>query len=311
LNLAGTSTGRLSSSNPNLQNVPDASHTGVEIRGGFIPTPGNVFIEADHKQLEVRVAAWLSGDEVMRGIFESGRDPHQEIAYSIYGLPKEQITHYMRWLAKNILFGLLYGRGYESVATGPEQEDIAARGGRRWGLDEVKSFYDNLLAEWAQFAEWQQNQKVMGYRDGEIVMPTGRRRRFGFIPRHDAGYVGRASFNNPIQGTASDFTLYALIRLHARLPEGAHLVLTVHDSLLIDCPRHLVDEVCDLIHEVMEDDTLFDIDVPLLADIDIEERWGEKEGAKQHIPIVEQEAIERAENESKVRTLKTAEPYSS
>ena len=311
LNLAGTATGRLSSSNPNLQNVPDASHTGVEIRGGFIPTPGNVFIEADHKQLEVRVAAWLSGDEVMRGIFESGRDPHQEIAYSIYGLPKEQITHYMRWLAKNILFGLLYGRGYESVATGPEQEDIAARGGRRWGLAEVKSFYDNLLAEWAQFAEWQQNQKVMGYRDGEIVMPTGRRRRFGFIPRHDAGYVGRASFNNPIQGTASDFTLYALIQIHAQLPEGAHLVLTVHDSLLIDCPEHLVEEVCALIHEVMEEDTLFDIDVPLLADIDIEKRWGEKEGAKQHIPIVEQEAIERAENEAKLTTLVTAEPYPS
>lgn len=296
-NMAGTATGRLSSSNPNLQNIPDASHTGVEIRAGFVPSPGNVLIEADHKQLEVRIAAWLSGDDVMRAVFESGRDPHQEIAFSIYNKPKEEVTHYMRWLAKNILFGLLYGRGYESVATGPEQEDIAARGGKRWGLEEVKGFYDNLLAQWSRFAAWQQAQKEKGYRDGMVTMPTGRRRRFDFIPPHDGGYVGRASFNNPIQGTASDFTLDALIKLHARLPEGAHIVLTVHDAIIIECRKDLVDEVTALIHEVMERDTLFDIDVPLLADVEVEERWGVKEFAKQHMTLEEikaQEAEERA-----------------
>jgi DNA polymerase-1 len=288
-NLAGTSTGRLSSSNPNLQNVPDASHTGVEIRAGFIPPPGHVFIEADYKQLEVRVAAWLSDDATMKEIFVSGRDPHQEIAHSIYHKPKEEVTHYMRWLAKNILFGLLYGRGYESVATGPEQEDIAARGGQRWGLDEVKMFYDNLLAEWKDFAAWQKNQKHIGYTEAEIIMPTGRRRRFGFIPKHDNGYVGRASFNNPIQGTASDFTLYALLQLHARLPEGAHLVLTVHDSLAVECREELVDEVSALIEEIMTTDTLFDIDVPLAVDIDVEYRWGQKEFEKQHKVIADEE----------------------
>lgn len=297
-NLCGTATGRLSSSNPNLQNIPDASHTGVEIRAGFIPPEGHVLIEADYKQLEVRIAAWLSGDDVMRAVFESGRDPHQEIAFSIYNKPKEEVTHYMRWLAKNILFGLLYGRGYESVATGPEQEDIAARGGRRWGLEEVKGFYDNLLAQWRRFAAWQKAQKEMGYRDGVIKMPTGRRRRFDFIPPNDAGYVGRASFNNPIQGTASDFTLDALIKLHARLPEGAHIVLTVHDAIIIECRKDLVDEVTDLIREVMERDTLFDIDVPLLADVEVEERWGVKEFAKQHMTLEEIEAMEAQAREA-------------
>lgn len=285
-NLHGTATGRLSSSNPNLQNVPDASHTGIEIRAGFVAGEGNVLIEADYKQLEVRIAAWLSDDDAMRAIFEGGRDPHQEIAHSIYHKPKEEITHYMRWLAKNILFGLLYGRGYESVATGPEQEDIAARGGERWGLEEVKEFYDNLLAEWEDFAEWQRNQRELGYREGEITMPTGRRRRFGFIPKHDAGYVGRASFNNPIQGTASDFTLWALIRLHELLPEGADLVLTVHDSLMVECREELADEVAALIEHVMIEDQLIELDVPLAVDIDVSRRWGEEEFAKQHELVV-------------------------
>jgi uracil-DNA glycosylase family 4 len=286
-NLNGTSTGRLSSSGPNLQNVPDASHTGIEIRGGFVAEEGRVFVEADYKQLEVRIAAWLADDDAMREVFESGRDPHQEIAFSIYKKPKEEITHYMRWLAKNILFGLLYGRGAESVATGPEQEDIAARGGARWGIEDVKKFFSSLLEEWEDFAAWQQRQRELGYKEGQVTMPTGRKRRFDFIPKHDGGYVGRAAFNNPIQGTASDFTLWALIQLHAQLPEGACLVLTVHDSLMVECNEDQVEEIEALIQRVMTEETLFPIDVPLAVDIDVSRRWGEKEYEKQHQVIVD------------------------
>lgn len=299
LNIPGTATGRLSSSNPNLQNVPDASHTGIEIRGGFMADEGNVIIEADYKQLEVRIAAWLADDDNMRAVFESGRDPHQEIAFSIYKKPKEEITHYMRWLAKNILFGLLYGRGAESVAEGPEQEDIAARGGERWGKKDVEKFFASLLADWKDFAAWQANQKKMGYRDGEIRMPTGRRRRFAFIPKHDGGFVGRASFNNPIQGTASDFTLYALIKLHEQLPEGAYVILTVHDSIMIECREDMVDEVVELVERIMEEETLFDIDVPLKADIDVSKRWGEEETAMQHKSVVEIEKEKKAKAKRK------------
>lgn len=294
LNLHGTATGRLSSSGPNLQNVPDASHTGIEIRAGFVASPGHVLIEADYKQLEVRIAAWLAGDEAMKEVFKGDRDPHQEIAFSIYRKPKDEITHYMRWLAKNILFGLLYGRGYASVATGPEQEDIVARGGKRWDVDDVKKFYDQLLAEWADFAQWQQDQKALGYERQFVYTPTGRKKRFPFIPPQDAGYVGRASFNNPIQGTASDFTLDALIKLHARLPEGAYVVLTVHDSIMIECPEGMADDVEELIRVTMEEDTLFKLDVPLKVDIDVSQRWGEEEFAKQHVPIAE---VENAETE--------------
>ncbi|MBA2724746.1 MAG: hypothetical protein H0U53_02050 [Actinobacteria bacterium] len=287
-NLAGTSTGRLSSSNPNLQNVPDASHTGVEIRKGFIAAPGHVFVYADYKQLEVRIAAWLSGDAAMKEVFNSGRDPHQEIAHAIFHKPKEEITHYMRWLAKNIQFGLLYGRGYESVATGPEQEDIAMRGGTRWSVDEVKQFYDSLLAEWKDYAKWQQAQKATGYREGEVHMPTGRKRRFDFISKHDAGYVGRASFNNPTQGTASDFTLHALIQLHARLPVGAYLVSTIHDALMVECLEDQVDDVSSLMYDVMEHDTLFAIDdIALKIDLDVMYAWGEKDVVKAETLMVD------------------------
>lgn len=279
-NINGTATGRLSSSNPNLQNIPDASHTGVEVRGGFIAGEGNVFVYADYKQLEVRIAAWLSGDPKMKEVFESGRDPHQEIAWSIYQKPKEEISHYMRWLAKNILFGLLYGRGPESVATGPEQEDIVRYGGSRWTVPDVQKFFNNLLAEWEVYAAWQAERRRAGYRDGEVTMPSGRKKRFPFIPTHDAGYVGRASFNNPTQGTASDFTLFALIQLHQMLPAYAKIVLTVHDSIMVECPQTKADEIAELMRHVMEDMPLFDIDVPLAADIEIFERWAGDEFEK-------------------------------
>lgn len=276
-NPAGTSTGRLSSSNPNLQNVPDASHTGIEIRAGFMAPPGHKLIEADYKQLEVRIAAWLSDDPVMKEIFVSGRDCHQEIAFSIFKKPKGEISHYMRWLAKNILFGLLYGRGYESVATGPEQEDIARYGGERWSIEQVKEFFENLLAAWKDYAAWQQNQRQIGYKQHGVMMPTGRRRRFDFIPQHDAGYVGRASFNNPVQGVASDFTLNALIQLHARLPKPAHIISTVHDCIIVECPDELVEEVTALMHQIMEQEPLFEIGLPLQIDLEIGDRWGMKE----------------------------------
>jgi uracil-DNA glycosylase family 4 len=287
INLAGTATGRTSSSDPNLQNVPDASHIGIDIRAGFVASPGNVFVSADYKQLEVRIAADICGDPVMKEIFDSGRDPHQEIAYSIYHKPKSEISKFERWLAKNILFGLLYGRGYESVATGPEQEDIARHGGRRWTIDEVKSYFDSLLAEWEVFAAWQQNQKRIGYGEGEIVTPVGRHRRFPLILKHDGGHVGRASFNTPIQGTASDFTVYAMIRMHELLPKGASVILLIHDELIIECKESQAVKVAHLLKRTMENDTLYETDVPLAVDVEVSRGWGSKSGIDKDVINIE------------------------
>lgn len=276
-NLHGTETGRLSSSGPNLQNMPDTDHTGINVRGGFVAPKGYKLIEADYSQLEVRIAAELSGDPVMKEVFDSGRDVHSEISQLMYQLPADQIDSYMRMLGKNILFGLLYGRGAESVALGPEQEEVARKRGEKWSVEEVQEFFGNLLEEWERYAEWQQEQKKQGYEEGFVQLPSGRRRRFPFIPKHDGGSVARCSFNTPIQGTASDFTLYSVIQLHAKLPSEAHVISTVHDSILVEVPESMAEEVADMIEHIMTEDTLFDTDVPLKVKTKISDRWDWKQ----------------------------------
>lgn len=276
-NLHGTETGRLSSSGPNLQNIPDTDHTGINVRGGFVAPEGYKLIEADYSQLEVRIAAELSGDPVMKEVFDSGRDVHSEISQLMYQMPPEEIDSYMRMLGKNILFGLLYGRGAESVALGPEQEQVALKRGEKWSVEEVTEFFDNLLGEWQVYAEWQQQQKLRGYRDGYVQLPSGRRRRFPFISSRDGGSVARASFNTPIQGTASDFTLYAVIQMHRLLPPEAHVILTIHDSIMVECPAELAEDVADQMEHIMMNETLFRTKVPLKVKTKISERWDWKQ----------------------------------
>lgn len=276
-NLHGTETGRLSSSGPNLQNIPDTDHTGINVRGGFVAPEGYKLIEADYSQLEVRIAAELSKDPVMKEVFDSGRDVHSEISQLMYQMPPEDIDSYMRMLGKNILFGLLYGRGAESVALGPEQEEVAKKRGEKWSVEEVTSFFKNLLDEWEVYAEWQQAQKLRGYREGFVQLPSGRRRRFPFIGSRDGGSVGRASFNTPIQGTASDFTLYAVIMLHRKLPAEAQVILTIHDSIMVECPEHMAEEVADIMEHIMMNETLFPTNVPLKVKTKISDRWDWKQ----------------------------------
>lgn len=276
-NLHGTETGRLSSSGPNLQNIPDTDHTGINVRGGFVAPEGYKLIEADYSQLEVRIAAELSGDPVMKEVFDSGRDVHSEISQLMYQMPPEEIDSYMRMLGKNILFGLLYGRGAESVALGPEQEEVAKKRGEKWSVEEVTEFFGNLLREWEVYAEWQKERKLQGYREGYVQLPSGRKRRFPFISSRDGGSVGRASFNTPIQGTASDFTLYAVIMLHQKLPPNCHVILTIHDSIMVESPEEIAEEVADLMEHIMMNETLFPTKVPLKVKCKISDRWDWKQ----------------------------------
>lgn len=274
-NLHGTATGRLSSDNPNLQNIPDASHTGVEVRNGFIAPVGSVLIEADYSQLELRVAAWLSNDEGFKDVFIEGRDVHQEVTWALFEKTKEEASKYERYMAKCCNFGVMYGRGASSLAEGPEMDYIQDNGGTRWSKDEVQEFFDRMLGNWPRYNQWMDEQRVLVYKQQFVETPTGRRRRFPFIPPNDSGAAGRQAINTPIQGTASDFTVNALIRIHARLPEGAAIVSTVHDSILIECKKALVDEVLELVHEEMEINLPFDVDLPFVSDAEVAERWGE------------------------------------
>lgn len=276
LNIHGTASGRLSSTNPNLQNMPPASHTGIAIRSGFMAPEGYSLIDLDYKQLEVRVAAESSGDPAMLELFKSGGDPHAETSKIIYG--RSDVSHYERMLGKILTFGLLYGRSPDSIATGPEAEDIVARGGKRWAPNDVREFFGNLLSNWAVYAKWRQECREAPYKNGEIKFSIGRKRRFHFIPKHDGGHTGRQGINTPCQGTASDFCLYALIRLHDRLQGyDAQVISTVHDSLLIECRDDLLDEVLPIIQDVAENDTLWKTTVPLKIDIKVSKRWGQED----------------------------------
>lgn len=275
-NLHGTASGRLSSTNPNLQNVPPASHTGIPVRSGFKAPEGYSLIDADYKQLEVRVAAELSGDPTMIQMFKEGGDPHSKTSETIYG--RSDVSHYERMLGKIITFGLLYGRSPDSIATGPEAEDIVARGGKRWEPSDVREFFGNLLREWNVYADWRARCRDAPYQDGEITFSLGRKRRFGFIPRHDGGKAGRRGINTPCQGTASDFCLWSLIRLHEKLKDyPAQVICTVHDALIVEVRDDVLDEVKEIVRTTMESDTLWPTAVPLAVDLKVSERWSQED----------------------------------
>lgn len=275
-NLHGTATGRLSSDNPNLQNIPDSSHTKIEVRNGFVAPEGTVLIEADYSQLELRVAAWLSECPDFKQVFIDDRDVHQEVTWALFKKEKHEASKYERYMAKCCNFGVMYARGPSSLANGPEMDYIEENGGTRWTEDEVSEFFDRMLKNWPRYNEWMEEQSQRAYLDQYVEGPFGNKRRFPFIPSGDAGATGRQGINTPIQGTASHVTLTALIRIHNRLPEGAYIVSTVHDSILIECREDLVDEVLVIVKEEMEEN--LDIDpggVPFKADADVAPRWGE------------------------------------
>ena len=243
----GTSTGRLSSSNPNLQNIPEASHTKIEVRNGFVAPKGYGLIGADYSQLELRIAAHCSDDDNFCQMFIEGRDPHQEVAYAFFQKPSDQVTPYERYMAKCVNFGVVYGRGAESIALGPEMEHVVEIGGKRWTTEEVKEFFDKFFGHFPDFFVWCEEQKQFAYTNQYIESPLGRRRRFPMIPRNDGGAVGRQAVNTPIQGTASDFTLSSLIRINERLRDlPAHLILTIHDANYAECRLDYIDEVAEI-----------------------------------------------------------------
>lgn len=277
----GTATGRLASSNPNLQNIPEASHTKVEVRNGFVVPEGYGMIAADYSQLELRIAAHVSDDDNFCQMFIDGRDPHQEVAFAFFQKPEDQISAYERYMAKCVNFGVIYDRGAESIALGPEMEYVVDIGGTRWTTEEVREFFDKFFGHFPDFGKWREAQKAWAYEHQYVESPLGRRRRFPMIPRNDAGAVGRQAVNSPIQGTASDFTLNALININRRLKDyPAHIISTIHDSILTEARLDCIDEVAEIHREEMEDNVPLESRVPFKVEIKVGTRWGELEKIK-------------------------------
>jgi DNA polymerase-1 len=259
-----TATGRLSSSDPNLQNIPIRSLLGREIRKGFVPAPGHFFVGADYSQVELRVLAHLSHDPAFLEAFGEDRDIHRETAARIFGVDSDRVTPGMRDQAKTINFATIYGQGPVALAA---QLGISR--------SEARHFIDRYFERFSGVAEYLEEMKEQAREKGYVETLIGRRRYIPEIRSRNPGIRGfgeRTATNSPIQGTAADLIKIAMIRLDRSLADtDARMLLQVHDELLVEVPEQDVDEVGELIRVEMEG--AIDLSVPLKVDLGIGSTW--------------------------------------
>jgi len=258
-----TATGRLSSTEPNLQNIPVRTDLGAEIRKMFIPSPGCVLVDADYSQIELRVLAHIAGDEAMQAAFNGGLDIHTATAAQVFGVAPENVTPLQRRNAKAVNFGIVYGISEFSLA-----EDI---GVSRW---EAKDYIDSYLANYRGVRDYMKQVVADAREIGYTQTMYGRRR---YIPELKASNFNirsgaeRIALNTPIQGTAADLIKLAMIRVDRALEQNfpqAKLILQVHDELIVECPQEIAPQVAELVSREMEQ--VATLAVPLQA----EAKWG-------------------------------------
>ncbi len=265
----GAITGRLASSNPNLQNIPIRSEVGQRIRRGFITEPGWTFLSVDYSQVELRILAHISQDETLLEAFREDQDIHTATAAAIYSIPVEKVTKNQRRFAKTINFGLIYGMG-------------AFRLARETGLTlgEAESYVKKYFAQFPGIERYLEGTRQKARTDGYVETLFGRRRYFPVLKtamsnanRQAVQRAEREAVNHPIQGTAADIIKLAMIRLHAELTARykARLLLQVHDELLLEVPLDELDEVRDLVINLMSD--AFKLDVPLKVEAETGANW--------------------------------------
>ena len=261
-----TATGRLSSSDPNLQNIPIRGEDGKEIRKAFIPEPGCLFFSADYSQIELRVMAHLSNDEAMIEVFREGKDLHAATAANIYKKPIEEVTRDERTKSKRANFGIIYGITVFGLA---ERLDIPR--------DEAKMLIDGYFDTFPQVHEYMEKSKEIARQQGYVTTLFGRRRYLPDINSANAtvrGFAERNAINAPIQGTAADIIKVAMIRIHQRFKaEGirSKMILQVHDELNFSVYPDEKEKVERIVLEEMQN--AFQMKVPLVADSGFGDNW--------------------------------------
>jgi DNA polymerase I len=267
-NQTSTATGRLSSTNPNLQNIPIRTEIGNRIRKGFIPAEGNVLLSADYSQIELRLLAHMSGDEKLIDAFQKDQDIHSRTAMDVFELTEEQVTADHRRIGKTLNFALIYQQG--AFATG-QSLGISTR--------EAKEFTDKYFATFPKVRSFMVQIIDEARQNNYVQTLWGRRRYFyNLNDRNDMVRKAdeRAAFNAPLQGSAADLIKLAMIRLQKELTErnlGAKLVLQVHDELVLDVPKAEVELVKQLVMEAMAQEQ--PLKVPLKIDIGVGPNWME------------------------------------
>jgi uracil-DNA glycosylase family 4 len=300
--IIGTATGRISSSNPNLQNIPQL--LGTEIRKAFVPTPGYTWVESDFSQLELRVAAALCGDPQLIATFVEGRDVHREVAAMMFSKPPEDVDDFDRDLAKRADFGILYGRTAKALVEGSEFEFLPP-GKHWWTIQEAEFFLRQFLDGFPVLRDYMVSVKAKALRDKMVESPLGRRRRFPLVQRKDKGSIERQAFNSPIQGTASDICIRALIDLHQNLPKGAYVLFSIHDAIYLEVRNDLVEDLIPYIKKTMSEagqKILPGTGVPFDSKLKVGLRWGEAKSWNSSAYLQEKDAEEeKSEANSKRR----------
>ena len=265
---AVAATGRLSSHDPNLQNIPIRTAVGREIRAAFTAPPGSVLISADYSQIELRVLAHLSGDPNLKDAFERGEDIHGRTALHVFGADSGLDPHELRRRAKIINYALLYGK---TAFTLSKDVGVTKKAAQTFidayfeGFPAVRAYLDRTLDAARE--------------TGVVTTMFDRRRRVPEIMSRNAqlrGAAERVAVNMPIQGSAADVLKRAMIDVHAALPPDARMILTVHDELLFEAPEADAREVADLVRARME--SAVELSVPLTVDVGIGRNWKEAKG---------------------------------
>ena len=261
-----TATGRLSSSDPNLQNIPIRGEDGKEIRKAFIPEPGSLFFSADYSQIELRVMAHLSQDAEMIKVFSEGKDLHAATAANIYKKPIEEVTRDERTKSKRANFGIIYGITVFGLA---ERLDIPR--------DEAKMLIDGYFETFPQVHDYMEKSKEVAREKGYVTTLFGRRRYLPDINSHNAtvrGFAERNAINAPIQGTAADIIKVAMIHIYKRFKaEGirSKMILQVHDELNFSVFPEEKEKVESIVLEEMQN--ALNLSVPLVADSGFGQNW--------------------------------------
>ncbi len=261
-------TGRLSSNDPNLQNIPVRTELGKRIRTAFVAGKSKKLVSADYSQFELRLAAAMSGDKPMVDMFNRGADIHVTTAAQIYGRELEDVTKQMRSAAKTVNFGVLYGMSPHglSVATG-------------MSMEQAKHFIDEYFKLRKPLLAYLDGLKEQARKDGYVETLFGRRRPMPDI--HSSNFIirsaaERAAMNMPIQGTEADLMKLAMVAVDLELSkiDGAKQLLQIHDSILVECDEADAQRVADMLKKTME---AIDPELPvkLLVDVSIGQNWGE------------------------------------
>jgi len=262
-------TGRLSSNNPNLQNIPVRTERGREIRKAFIARDENhVLLSADYSQIELRIVAAISGDPNMCDAFKQGKDIHTATAAKVYNVEEADVTKEMRYKAKSVNFGIIYGQG----AFGLSENLKISRG-------EAKEIIENYKKQFPNIQQYMDDQMKFAQKNGYVETLLGRKRWLKDINSNNftvRGYAERNAINMPIQGTAADMIKLAMIKIHNEFKQRklkSKMILQVHDELVFDVFKDEVEQVKPVIIECMESALLLPNDVPASAELGVGDNW--------------------------------------